>query len=47
VTTSAAFFYLAFVVSGERRLVVAFPHTLPQLSVLQDVYRSAVAALDL
>jgi hypothetical protein len=46
VTTSAAFFYLAFVVS-ERRLVVAFPHTLPQLSVLQDVYRSALAALDL
>ena len=47
VTTSKAFFYLAFVVSGECRLVVAFPHTLPQLAVLQGVYQNAAAAFHL
>ncbi len=46
-TSSAAFFYLAFVVTDEPRLAVAFPRTLPPLHVLQGVYRDATVTFNL
>eukprot|EP00891_Asterochloris_glomerata_P006298 jgi/Astpho2/6298/Aster-x0723 len=47
VTTSKAFFYIAFILRGQRKMAVGFRRMRPRLHILQPAYRALLKELEL